>query len=123
MLTRRRLGTSMPYGCRSSPISCVCPSNGLFPKAPHWRICGSTSRAESRRIVFGVAAVGSFLALFFLAAALFVEFEDPREETTSDGGVVSVGASWPGKFDGCVVDASQTILSNCSGSQSPIQLR
>jgi hypothetical protein len=64
-------------------------------------------------MVFALADVGSFLALFCRAAALFVEFDDLREVTTLDGRVVSVGASRPGKSDGCVVHTSGTILPNC----------
>jgi hypothetical protein len=48
-------------------------------------------------MVFALADVGSFLALFCRAAALFVEFDDLREETTSDGRVYT----------------SRTILPNC----------
>jgi hypothetical protein len=64
-------------------------------------------------MVFALADVGSFLALFCRAAALLVEFDDLREETTLDGRVVSVGASRPGTSDGCVVHTSRTILPNC----------
>jgi hypothetical protein len=64
-------------------------------------------------MVFALADVGSFLTLFCRAAARVVELDDLREETTLDGRVVSVGASRPGKSDGCVVHTSRTILSNC----------
>jgi hypothetical protein len=39
---------------------------------------------------------------------------DPgRTERLSDGRLVSVGKSWPGAFDICVVDVEQPVLPNC----------
>jgi hypothetical protein len=62
-------------------------------------------------------AVGLALLIAFCLALLLIGYavvDDPgKTEHLSDGRVVSVGKSWPGAFDPCVVDVEQRVLPNC----------
>jgi hypothetical protein len=61
----------------------------------------------------GAVALVVFLGVFLAAGAAFVDHSGSRVQRIADGRVVSVGKSWPGPFDSCVVDVDQPVLPNC----------
>src|SRR5438874_1721267 len=70
------------------------------------------SRRGYAQFLVGVGALCVFLLTLLIAGRVVVD-EPGRTERLSDGRVVSIGKSWPGRFDSCVTDVGQRVLPNC----------
>jgi hypothetical protein len=61
----------------------------------------------------GLTGLALFGVAFFAVAWTAVDHSGARVDRLADGRVVSVGKSWPGPFDRCVIDIQQPVLPNC----------
>jgi hypothetical protein len=82
------------------------------------RDCGAAVNGDKlRRWTLTAFVVASALLIAFCIALLVIGYaavDDPgKTERLADGRVVSVGKSWPGAFDSCVVDIERRVLPNC----------